>query len=196
MKKSILIIVIVATFSSLGVSQARADFTGDNITGVLGQNNQNYGLFNYFNYSVYGNLNPTPTPATIGVQTPTFTTGINPYGDDTSANFSADAVTISFFNNLSVGTGGNVDEVFLFTGLGSTPGTWSLVSDTFPYSIAPSSSSDASGDLNVYFNPGNIPPNTSYSFELQYVPEPSTLFFLGSGLAGLWVLGRKKFRRI
>ena len=170
MKKSILTIVIAATVLSLGISLAHADFTGDNITGVLGQNNQYYGLFNYFNYSVYGTLNPTPTPATIGVQTPTFTTGINPYGDDTSATFSADAVTISFFNNLNVETGGNADEVFLFTGLGSTPGTWSLVSNTFPYSIALSLSSDASGDLNVYLNPGNIPANTSYSLQLQWVP--------------------------
>jgi hypothetical protein len=173
MKKAILIIVIVATILSLGVSQARAIFTGDNITGVLTQNNQYYGLDNYFNYSVYGTLNPTPTPATIGVQTPTFTTGINPYGADTSANFSADAVTISFFNNSSVETGAYANMAFLFTGLGSTPGTWRLVTNTFPYSTFLSSSSDASGDLNVYLTPGNIPANTTYSFELKYIPAPS-----------------------
>ena len=173
MKKAILIIVIVTTVLSLGVSSARADFTGDNVTAVLGQNNQYNGLFNYFNYSVYGTLNPTPTPATIGLQTPTFTTGINPYGADTSANFSADAVTISFFNNSSVGTGGYANMVFLFTGLGSTPGTWSLVSNTFPYNIALWFSSDASGDLNVHLYPGNIPANTTYSFELKYIPAPS-----------------------
>ncbi len=109
--------------------------------------------------------------------------------DVTSALNNAEAyLEVIFYNGVGTETGKQAGTKF-----GSFTGGWTQ--DSFSY-VAPSGTTNAKYQLVVLPLPGGSASGTVYFddayFDTQAIPEPTSLFLLGSGLIGLLGFAKKK----